>query len=316
MPINDLFNMLNSVDMAPTQTADDYNSPYASSNIQNYSENVLPNWEEEMANYKHQPTYYHVDAYMSPYVSNHWESGSPVIKNIFDESRLPPLSDKIDPNKIFNSDIAALRALANDQSKRIKLFDRVFVKSLTDKNKYGLTEEDVAALQALTAACNAITSINKEQINIKKNIAELRIKQNNSQPSSVSSDGLSRSNVSDIDLGRSVLDSLFESSVSLDNYNPTPPNEYSSASLDAASSMLDQIVSPSAQTQFEAMGVKPYVVVGETTADTEFQAFDSAGNIVPGYKLPTSTIDVVDLESGTAIDSFGQSYGIKRSSEI
>ena len=62
-----------------------------------------------------------------------------------------------------------------------KIFEKRLQESLTEKRKVGLTEEDVLAMQALTAANNAIVSSINQQVNIKKTIADLRIKQQQQQ---------------------------------------------------------------------------------------------------------------------------------------
>jgi hypothetical protein len=162
MSLADIYSCFNKY--GTTESEETYVEPNPSGSAQ------CPSWEGNYETLRTQPTYYRLNQYMSPYISSHWESSSPVMRTMNDMSLLPPLSDKIDPNKIFNSDITALNATAADQLRTLKAFEKKFMESINDKNKFGLTEDDVAAFQAITAARNAITSITKEKIAVKKTL--------------------------------------------------------------------------------------------------------------------------------------------------
>ena len=135
------------------------------------------NWEEEFVGFKTSPVLYNMDGFISPYASNNWGGTTNILQYINDESRLPQFENKIDPNKIFSSEINGLRALAADQQRITKMFETRLRESLSEKGKMGLTEEDIEAMSALTAARSAIAGTYKEQVAIKKNIADIRIKQ-------------------------------------------------------------------------------------------------------------------------------------------
>src|SRR5574344_1971293 len=77
-----------------------------------YTDQQPANWEEAFTGFKTHPVLYNMDGYISPYASGNWGSVSNILKTLDDTSRLPALSDRIDPNKIFTSDISALRVLA------------------------------------------------------------------------------------------------------------------------------------------------------------------------------------------------------------
>ena len=260
---------------------------------------------------KMDPTYYHVNSYTLPYASSHWESGSPMLRTMNDEGLLPPLSDRIDPNKIFNSDINALRALAADQAKILKVFEKKALESLTDKNKFGVTEEDIESMQAITAARNAIVSINEKQINVKKHIADLKIKQQNNLGYGASGSSGSSDMKSSGGFTTDVLDSIYAA-----NAMPIatqPPKEYTPVDVDQASSLLESIVAPSPVIENERNGIVTEVVVGETTNDVKFAQFDSNGNMIDNpVGLPNAAIKSIDIEAGTAIDEFDRPYTIHK----
>lgn len=268
--------------------------------------------EQMYAMFQTSPPLYNIDGYISPYPSNNWDMSTTLMNFLQDESRLPPLEQKVDPNKIFSSDIAALRTLAADQSKITKMFERKLVESLTDKGKFGLTEDDIAAMQALTTARSAITAINKEQISIKKNIAELKIKQQaggavgtaSGAPASIGR------NSNPMDIGRSIMDSLFEMPSS-----QTPQvSSYQTqeVSLDKASEVIDSVLpnAVSQQIQLESAEPKTYVVLGETDDDATYETYGSDGNIIQNYPNPTAKINSVDRQAKKAYDENLNEYDI------
>ena len=247
--------------------------------------------------YKLQQPSYAIEGYISPYPSNNWDTSSGVLAYVEDNSRLPALDQKMDPNRIFSSDIAALRALAADQNKMLKMFDKRLAESLADKGKFGLTEDDVNAMQASTSARAAIANIVKEQVNIRKNIADIRLKQQ--QQSGVAGPGsvTSMNSASGIDMGRSFMDRIFEmparEGVSDSNYSaPT-------MTLDQAAQMIDNLIpTVNDAVTYEAATPTTYVVVGESDDDVEFATYDSTGQLISDYPNPTSHIETIDRRNG------------------
>ena len=174
------------------------------------------------------------------------------------------------------------------------------------------------ALQALTAARNAITAIDKEQVNIRKNIADLKIKQQTAGTRAVSSAGtgesIDKNSMSSTDVGRSILDSIFETHGTV--INTSAPTEYTSTSVDNAAALLDDIVSGPVSSEYESMGAKTYVVVGDNSNDASFATFDSNGSEIKDYPNVNAKITRVDLEAGIAEDEYLRTYPIKRLSDI
>lgn len=260
-----------------------------------------------------------IDGYISPYASGHWGASSDILQGIASRMELGPLEEKVDPNKIFTADIAALKTLAADQIKIVKLFERKLVESLSDKGKFGLNEDDIEAMQALTSARSAITQINKEQIAVKKSIAELKIKQN--QQSNSANTGQSPEGgrpISTFTVGRSILDNIFDAPQMQQQQAPVVAN-YPSIDTDQASNVLDTIVdegSIAASTVYEASEPTTYVVVGDSDNDTEFVTMSASGEIIQNYPNPTSKITDIDRKSKNATDEFMVSYPIKFRNEL
>lgn len=317
MNICEMFNMVE--DIQPSSSVE--YSEQASSYEPTYTQPPA-GWQDEFGGFKTRPVLYNMDGYISPYASDNWGGTSVVLKNFDDTSRLPSLSDKVDPNKIFTADISALKTLAADQIKITKMFEKKLMEGLTDRGKFGLNEADIMAMQALTSARSAITAINKEQIAIKKNIADLRIKQQNGGSSSSNTNGGSNDStrgtrgLSSMDVGRSILDSIFDTP---SNATPSAPptTGFTPATTGDASRILDELIPSTSNTQFEASGATTYVVINDNDDnDVEFVTYDQNGDIIPDYPNPKSKITKIDRDTNVAVDELLVQYPIKYKTEI
>lgn len=307
----EMFNKLESVQPSDSSNVDkEYCQPTYYENPQ------VNNWQDDFSGFRTSPVLYNLDGYISPYASNNWGGTSAIMKSLDDEIHNPPLTDKIDPNKIFNSDISALKVLAADQKKVAKIFEKRLMESLTDRGKVGLNEEDIMAMQALTSSYNAIASINKEQINIKKNIADLRIKQNQNKMSGNSNEGgnVGSRGMNSVDVGRSILDSIFDAPSSTMSNATVPPTNYQVSSDTDASNLIDSII-PSSESnpyiQYESANPTTYVVVGDSDEDVEFMTYDASGELISDYPNPTSKITKIDREANMATDEYLVQYPLK-----
>lgn len=269
--------------------------------------------------FKDQPVYYrNADAWFGDSLTSNWYQNSPVLKVMDDEYRFPSMKPKVDPNKIFNTETAALKQLAADQQKAVRIFEKKLIEGLTDKNKFGLTEEDIEAMQALTAARTAITNIAKEQVAIKKNIADIRIKQEQASDkreaaAAASQGGSDGFRMSNNDFGKSFLDSLFDVPTAVSTPPAPVEAQYQSVDPNTASAVLDDIIGGTvdARVQYESNDPKTYVLVGDSDADTEFITIGSDGNEIPDYPTPQSHIDKIDRDRGVAVDDLLVEYPLK-----
>ena len=278
MSLADIYSCFNKY--GTTESEETYVEPNPSGSAQ------CPSWEGNYETLRTQPTYYRLNQYMSPYISSHWESSSPVMRTM------------------------------NDMS--LKAFEKKFMESINDKNKFGLTEDDVAAFQAITAARNAITSINKEKIAVKKNIADIKIKQQQNQSNAACQNHNDAVGSTLAPTGTSVLDSIFKSLSSNDTIPTQAPAEYIPASVDSAEALIDEISNPNLQIEREQSGIHPAVIVRDNVNDAYFANVDSNNNIVEDQTaLPDVPIANVDLMNSKANDELGRRYDvIKLGSEV
>lgn len=271
-------------------------------------------WEEAFNGFKTRPVLYNMDGWISPYSGNNWGGTSNILQYIDDQYRVPNNEQKLDPNKIFSSEVNGLRALSADQAKILKMFERKLIESLTEKGKVGLTEEDIEAMSAITSGRSALASIEREKVNIKKNIADIKIKQSQNGNGTGGAVSPSERPLASMDIGRSMLDNLFSipsanNSFSQTTSVPTTVVEYNAANADEASNVLDSLVPVVGDNvKFETKEPTTYVVVGDTDDDVEFVTYSSDGEIIPDYPKPDSTITKIDRQGNNAVDSLLVSY--------
>jgi len=276
----------------------------------------------EFHNYKSEPTLYpNMTHYLEPLGSDNW-GGVTGIMATFDEASRSPgalVDNRIDPNKIYTSELAALRSSAADQVRITKLFEKKLMEGLKDKDKFGLNENDILAMQALTAARSAVTGINKEMITIKKNISELRLKQQQSSKQLTNADpGVVPTTPGSIEMGHSMLDDVFNSAVAVPvEYHPSPQYDPQTVENDVnrAAGLLDDILpSPNVNqyAKYETERPTTYVMIGDSDDDVEFATFNDNGDLLEDYPNPISEIVEINREGGYAKDSLLRTYELKK----
>lgn len=307
----DMFNTIESVQPCH----DDYDMNNAISSYEPaYVDQAPVDWQDQFSGFKSRPVLYNMDGYISPYASNNWGSSSGIISTIADEGRLPALSDKLDPNKIFTSETTALRTLAADQIRITKLFEKKLMDDLANRSKNGLDENDIAAMQALTSARSAITAMHDKQVSIKKNIADLKLKQQQAHGSVTTGDGSfsTRGSMDTNAIGKSILDNIFDTpavTVTTNNndYVPTDPS--------SASNLLDSIVNDglavSSYIQYESQNPTTYVVYDNETGSTAYETYASDGTLLTDYPNPVTKITDINTNTNTATDELMQTFPIK-----
>lgn len=318
-----MFGMFESSDAYQQQHQQEVNNigydPFTNPQPPQYHDQPMPlptpqptmSWEEAFSGFKTHPVLYNMDGYISPYSSNNWGGTSNILSYLDDQSRLPALDNKVDPNKIFTAEVNSLRTLEADQTKALKLFEKKFYESLGERGKMGLTEEDIEAMAAITAARNAIAGMAKERVNIKKNIADIRIKQNQQAPGSAPNPNAPLGSSSNsMDIGRSILDNIFDSPTS--TMTPMTNIDYNPTNVGDAGRVLDSLV-PNVNNNlgFESMEPTTYVVVGETDDDVEFVTYDKDGNILSDFKNPDANIVTIDRDARKATDQYMVEYQLK-----
>jgi hypothetical protein len=179
-------------------------------------------------------------------------------------------------------------------------------------------------MQALTSARSAITAINKEQIGIKKNIAELKIKQQQQSGQSTNPNQMPAGRPSNpFEMGRSIMDTIFDMNPSQTQVDAaTASTNFPAVNPDQASAVLDDIIGDAQainpSVQFEKDNPTTYVLLGDTDDDYEFITYSASGDILPDYPKPeTKIVDVVrNGKNSTATDDLMQTYQVKFKSEL
>ena len=255
-----------------------------------------------------------MSGYISPYEGTNW-GGNPLIINNLERLFEAATEAKLEPSKLFTSETAQLRTIGSDQYKILRLFESKLKESLTEKGKFGLNEMDIEGLQALTAGKGVMISAVKEQVAIKAKQAELRIKQQAAEASTGTrgAGGEVVDSSSPYGFGRDFMNNIINTPIP-DNMLVEVPAT-TNTSLDDASALLDGLTGGSEVARFEASSVKPYVVVGDSDESAEFVAYDSTGNVVTDYPLPSSTIVKVDRDANIAEDSLNRKFPLKYKDE-
>ena len=264
--------------------------------------------------------YYNSERYCEPFVSSFFGSSVPMVEAFEDPSWVPVNDRRIDPNKIFTSDIQALKTLAADEIKIVRLFEKRLIESLSEKGKFGLTEDDVNAMQALTSARSAVANINKEQVNVKKVIADIRLKQQMNSKEMNQAGGPSGPTNSfeyNQDIGRNMMDNIFATAMN-NTYVDTTATAYGEATvIDPDSSMIDSILPDTSESlKAEVMPGAAVVVVGVDDQSAKFEGRDKDENNqytipIPDYPLPSAKITRLDRQSHKAYDELGREYPLK-----
>lgn len=276
-----------------------------------YRDQPSMTWEEAFSEFKTHPVLYNMDGFISPYSSNNWGSNSKLLQYIDDQSRLPAFENKVDPNKIFTSEINSLRALEADQQKLIKMMEKKLYESISEKGKIGLTEEEIEALSAITSGRNAIASMANARVSIKKNIADIRIKQNQMNNSPAANNNGGGFTGSAMDIGRSMLDQIFETPSMMPNM-PSTNIDYSPMNSSDAGRVLDDLIpNVNSNVRFEGAEPKTYVVVGDTDNDISFETYDSEGKLIPDFPTPDVNITNIDRDAHKAVDEYLVEYPLK-----
>lgn len=270
------------------------------------------------------PVYYQDSRFFrEPVQSLEWGGTYNAVMALEEENRIPAILDRIDPNKIFTSDQQSLKTLAADQLRIVTLFDKKLRESLNDKNKMGLTEEDINALSALTTARSAITAIAKEQVAIKKNIADIRIKQQerrrqmaNAQEN-VQGQQTQGSSGDPFD-STAYMDNIFSSATSNANdFISKPPESYIDGNVDSSYADNFDMGKVSNEIRNEAQGVDRLGVIlnSDKTEIIEFVPVDKNGNKIDNPDIQFNAPDIhakynIDIGNNVVHDSALRTYVI------
>ena len=255
-----------------------------------------------------------IDGFISPFSTDHWGASADIMQGM--AARFESLAqDKVDPNKIFTADMAQLKTIQANHAKITKMFEHCLAEALTEKGKVGLTEDEIAAMQALNSANATLTNITKEQIAVRKAIAELKIKQQQvgGPPGQAGAPTGGGRAASAFDVGRAIMDDIF-TTVPGNITEPQVVGNYPSMDPSQAENVLNNIVAEATVSDAirnEAAGPTTYVVVDRNGQNPEFVTYSADGQEMVDYENPRSTITDINPETGFAQDDLMQEYPIK-----
>lgn len=276
-------------------------------------DNTLSAWVERYNQLVDRPKFNpNIDGFISPFSFDHWGASSDIMQGLAAKAEALN-SDRLDPNKIFTSDIAQLKTIAASHAKVVRVFEHQLMGSLTEKGKVGLNEDDIEAMQALNSAQSTLANITKEQIAVKKAIAELKIKQQQAAGGAAQESGGGGRALSAFDIGRSIMDNIFDTP-SVPQSNQTVITNYPAVDTLQAERVIDNLVNVGdiADTvKFEADAPKTMVVVDRNGGNPEFVTYASNGEELPDFPNPTAAIQTIDPSTGKAVDELLQEYDIK-----
>ena len=278
-------------------------------------DNSVEAWVNRFNQVIDRPRYERIDGFISPFASDHWGASADIMQGM--AARYESLTqDRVDPNKIFTSDIAQLKTIQANHAKITKMFEHCLAAALTEKDKVGLNEDEVAAMQALNSAQTTLAAITKHQVDIKKAIAELKIKQQAVGGGPMQPDGSTGGGgrgLSAFDIGRSIMDTIHETSIPVQVDQPAVTT-YPSVDPAQAELVLDNIVSEaavSAAIRNEAQSPTTYVLVDKDGSNPEYITLSGDGRVMDSSVNPTTAIANVDIETGKAADELMETYDIK-----
>ena len=180
-----------------------------------------------------------------------------------------------------------------------KMFEHCLAEALTEKGKVGLTEDEIAAMQALNSANATLTNITKEQIAVRKAIAELKIKQQQvgGPPGQAGAPTGGGRAASAFDVGRAIMDDIF-TTVPGNITEPQVVGNYPSMDPSQAESVLNNIVAEATVSDAirnEAAGPTTYVVVDRNGQNPEFVTYSADGQEMVDYENrdPQSLISIL-----------------------
>lgn len=276
---------------------------------------VQQNWEHRYTDMSHRQSVPMLDGYISSNPMDNWGGPTLFAQKLEEQYNTSNMVDKLDPNRIFNSDIAALNTQATDQIRINKIFENRLRESLTEKGKFGLTETDIMAMQALTSAKSAVVNIAKEKVAIKKSIADLRLKQlqqQNNGSSNVLTGPGGRSTQSATDIGRSIMDEIFNDP----NGQRVPESafNYDTISPDQAADLLDNTSNTTVDIYTMNEHLQPKTIVKmDKDGNTHYETYSSSGERLSdelNSRIPINP-DTIDRQTNKVQNMIGMTYDIE-----
>ena len=225
-------------------------------------------------------------------------------------------SDKIDFNKEFEPELALYRNLLIDQSRFTEDLQKEYdsITSVKSSSR-GITKQMTDLIENINGARTLSMQLVEKNVNAKKLIAELTMKQKKELGESLDGENMA-------DFAANYLKNMLnERQLILNGTGDNTVSEYSDDEMfDILSDTLNNSedgsgYERSAETdiylKYENRNVEVFVVITDNDIDNyEFEARDEDGEYLDDYPMPNHTKISVNRSTNIATDAYGKKYNI------
>ena len=225
-------------------------------------------------------------------------------------------NEPTDYKKEFETEAALLRNLMIDQSHFVESLQKEydFLKSSKSSSR-GINKNMTDLIANITSGRNLTTQLVKEQIALKKTIADLSMKERKELSGAIGGD---IDNLSDF--GSSYLKRLLEErkqlltggSTEIGDYSVTEMADILNDNLTIGENIEERPDEVEKYLEYEDRNVTIYAYIDQNDAENyEFVALDEDGEEITDYPLPYKNKLSVNRSTNIATDTFGQKYPIR-----
>lgn len=223
-------------------------------------------------------------------------------------------TDKIDFNKEFEPEIALYRNLLMEQNRFTDDLQKEYdsITSVKSSSR-GITKQMTDLIENITEARTLSMQLVEKNVNAKKLIAELTMKQKKELGESINSENMA-------DFASNYLKNMLnERQLLLNGNGDNSVGEYSDEemfdiltdSLENSDDIFDRPEEADLYLKYENRNVEIFVVITDNDVENyEFEARDGEGEIISDYPLPNHTSISVNRSTNIATDTFGKKYNI------
>lgn len=223
-------------------------------------------------------------------------------------------SKEVDYNKEFETEAALYRNLLQDQTRFTDSLQKEYdaIKSSKSSSR-GVTKTLTELIQQITQARSLSMQLVEKNVNVKKLIADLTLKQKKEL-------GLSSDDIENMgEFASTYLKQMMDERKNIINGSSDTAEivEYDDESelsnfLDEQLGETDRTEAAQKQLEYENMQVKIYAVIyNDNAEDYDFIAYTEDGEEIPDYPVPVKTSLSINRSTGIATDTYGRKYFIK-----
>ena len=220
----------------------------------------------------------------------------------------------IDYKKEFEPEAALYKNLLMEQTRFTESLQKEYdsIKSVKSSSR-GVTKQMTDLIDNITSARSLAMQLVDKQVSIKKQAAELNMKQRKELGASLGD----TENMADF--ASTYLKQMFNDRQALFNNGSgdSSVSEYTEDELfeELSASLTDETNERPDEVElylkYENSNVQVYVVITDDDVENyEFLAKDQDGNVIPDYPMPNHTSISINRSTGIATDTYGKKYNI------